>query len=1133
MTDASTGSNPLVEALAEQYLARRQRGELVDIEEYCEAHPDLATEIRSLFSTLEMMEVLASQWSRDEGAMPPPPPDAPSRVGGYRILRQIGRGGMGVVYEAEQESLGRRVALKVLSKGKLGGGSSARRFQQEARAAARLHHTNIIPVFEVGEEGEYLFFAMQLIAGASLDRVIQELAAATGDATSRAAQTIPGLQEARSIARSLLRDHFRVKLAEASSVTGSAGARIRETSGADDSTGWTARSDRGESGSHVFFQHAVARLARQVAQALAHSHSRGIIHRDIKPSNLILDAAGVVWVADFGLAKEVGQETMTATGDLVGTLRYMSPERFQGRCDERADLYALGLTLYELLTLRPAFKAGSRAEMIQLIVHQDPPGPRALEPRIPRDLETIVLHAIAKDPERRYASAEALAEDLRRFLEDEPILARRTSALVRVWRWSRRNRVLAASIACIILLVLSATVVSMVAADHFRRQRGLASQAQHLAEARRTEIQQTLYLAEMNLASAAAANGGGMGQVHELIEHWRPEITGQDLRGWEWYYLAGLRGREAVTLRLEKGRVLDLSFSPDGRRLLSTDSEGTIRVWAVDGSLCLLQVQAHDGWAAWAGWSEAGDRIATIGWDNRAVIWSAESFEREREWRVSGLVLGADWAQGRLASVGGGRLEIHETSTGALSASRELGKLPAEAAALSPDGRLVAIGLDDRVEVWQVSPEGLVPVTSLAGHQRLVDSLAWDAAGERLASGDATGAVIVWQCADWTSRRMDRSHDGPVTVLAWHGDLLASASHDQTVATWDTRSGQRLHRFEGHERRVDALAWSSDGSWIASGGRDASIKLWRWPPVDEDSALIEAGELQSVGWSPIDRRLATAGPRGVRVWEVARGAEPRLDWSSEGKSLDVHWSPDGTRLAWTDEYELVVSTVPPSSRELLRLGARCGILHAVSWSPAGDRIAAAGAKGAGIFDAETGERLQTLEGHTHVIRDVRWSPDGRRVATACLDGRVRIWEIGSPTPLVIEPGGTTGLAVAWSPDSRRIASGWNDLTVRLHDAVTGRLLAALAGHRGVVRSLAWSPDGTRLASGSDDRTVRLWDPDLCEQTLSLADNTAPVRSVAWSPDGRCLVSADAVGRIQIWDATYGFESDGAISARHR
>jgi serine/threonine protein kinase len=376
-----------IDELGEEFAHRLRAGDHPSIDEYVRRYPDQANAIREVFPTIQIMEDFKPQREdatpllRGPLAISPPP----ERIGEFRIVREIGRGGMGVVYEAEQESLGRRVALKVLPAHLLANETLRSRFERESQAAARLHHTNIVPVFGVGEQAGLCYYVMQLIEGQSLDE------AEPLDAT------------------------------------------------------------------------AVARIGAQVAEALAYAHSQGIIHRDIKPSNLIVDDRGSVWVTDFGVAKLLEEANLTQSGDLVGTLRYMPPERFAGVSDAGGDVYGLGITLYELLAGRPAFPETSPHHLIQLITQTEPVALRKFSQVVPRDLETIVQKAAARDPARRYATATGLAEDLRRFLDDRPILARRITPFERAMRWARKNPVSFVSISSAFVLMIAISIVSVAA----------------------------------------------------------------------------------------------------------------------------------------------------------------------------------------------------------------------------------------------------------------------------------------------------------------------------------------------------------------------------------------------------------------------------------------------------------------------------------------------------------------------------------------------------------------------------------------------------------------------------------------------------------------------------------------------
>jgi serine/threonine protein kinase len=463
MSSSSSDRNP-VEVLADEFVARQRRGERPSLSEYTGRYPQYADEIRDLFPALVMMEQLKPAANDRSG-----PYQAgsgtrrhPERLGDYRILREVGRGGMGVVYEAEQVSLGRHVALKVLPASALLDAQRLQRFQREAKAAARLHHTNIVPVFGVGEADGLHFYVMQFITGLGLHEVLEELKRQRETrATSAppAAGTAPAVSAA-AVAQSLRTGIYAPPLDPAEDAPGqspkdgvavAAAPPAPALAQATPSGSSTLREEGG-----AYWQ-GVARIGLQAAEALAHAHVQGVLHRDVKPSNVLLDNAGNVWITDFGLAKMLADpEDLTQPGDIIGTLRYMAPERFNGRGDARSDVYSLGLTLYELLTLRPAFAATDRTQLIHKVLHEEPARPRSLNPKVPRDLETIVCKAMEREPSRRYATARELCDDLQRFLEDRPIKARPVGSVEQALKWARRRPEVAT-------LLAAAAVLAMVA----------------------------------------------------------------------------------------------------------------------------------------------------------------------------------------------------------------------------------------------------------------------------------------------------------------------------------------------------------------------------------------------------------------------------------------------------------------------------------------------------------------------------------------------------------------------------------------------------------------------------------------------------------------------------------------------
>jgi serine/threonine protein kinase/tetratricopeptide (TPR) repeat protein len=495
----------LLNQLAEDFAARYRRGERPSLREYIDRHPELADDIREFFPALAEMEQVKEDRREIHSPVESGPLPPLQQLGDFRIVREIGRGGMGVVYEAEQVSLGRRVALKVLSQ-QLPDERARRRFEREAKAAARLHHTNIVPVFGVGEHDGLPYYVMQFIQGLGLDEVLRELrrlqlAGPEGagtpspvDGESRATRPVVLAAE---MVRSLMTGQFAPAEAEGDSpdtITATV-EHLRPATAVSPPPVSGRASDlfalsstslalpvTGSGQKRSTYWQSVARVGVQVADALEHARQQGIQHRDIKPSNLLLDRQGTVWVTDFGLAKADDQQDLTHTGDIVGTLRYLAPERFSGWGDVRADVYALGLTLYEMLTLRPAFAETDRNRLVKQVMNDEPARPRKVNPAVPRDLETIVLQATARDPAHRYQTPGALADDLKRFLEDRPILARQSGPVERTVRWCRRNKRVALLLGLVAFLLGALGVGGIVAAIAFNAQadyqRDLATKAE-------------------------------------------------------------------------------------------------------------------------------------------------------------------------------------------------------------------------------------------------------------------------------------------------------------------------------------------------------------------------------------------------------------------------------------------------------------------------------------------------------------------------------------------------------------------------------------------------------------------------------------------------------------------------------
>jgi serine/threonine protein kinase len=502
-TPSSLDDPRVIEAL-DQYMAALEAGQSPNRQAFLARHAELAGPLAECLDAMQALHELhssANQPGHETGGADPAGDWQPGTpLGDFRIIREIGRGGMGVVYEAEQLSLSRRIALKVLPFALTLDPRKLERFKNEARAAAHLHHQNIVPVYAVGCERGVHFYAMQFIEGQTLAEVIRELGQAADGAkpfggTGRRASVAPR--------------------------SSPAGAETDAEPVGAIATSYSSDSPR-------FFR-IVAKLGMQAAEALEHAHECGVVHRDVKPGNLLVDARGKLWVTDFGLAQFHTDAGLTQSGDLLGTLRYMSPEQAGGQrvlLDHRTDIYSLGATLYELLTRQPLFSGTDRQTLLQQILHDEPRPPRAIDKSVPVDLETIVLKALGKTPAERYSSAQELADDLSRFLVHQPVRARRATFTQRAWKWARRHP---SWVAAVVMLCVLTTAVSLVSAALIRgayeQERQRAQQAEERFLLARESVDEMVRICEQELADRPPFDGlrrrlleDALGYYQKLIE---------------------------------------------------------------------------------------------------------------------------------------------------------------------------------------------------------------------------------------------------------------------------------------------------------------------------------------------------------------------------------------------------------------------------------------------------------------------------------------------------------------------------------------------------------------------------------------------------------------------------------------
>ncbi len=702
---------------------------------------------------------------------------------------------MGIVYEAEQESLGRHVALKVLPSHALLEPRQLERFQREARSAARLHHTNIVPVFGVGEQDGLHYYVMQFIHGQGLDQVLavlQRLRQQTRGGTAepnlgtrgagvvrRPAASNFDMVSVLAVANALLTGVFARPAVEIApteqrpaDLTGFQGdlekqpeevvraepvgvVVVPEPPRSPSSSGVRLPGqpqDATLSESGQPYWQSVARIGIQVAEALAYAHAQGTLHRDIKPANLLLDTQGIVWVTDFGLAKAVGSEDLTHTGDVVGTLRYMAPERFRGKADVRSDVYGLGLTLYELLTLQSAFDESERDKLLLQVMHNDPPRPRKLNPAVPRDLETIVLKAIARDPQHRYASATDLAADLQRFTEDKPIHARPVSEAEKLWRWCRRNPSMAfLAAACVLSLVL-----------------GLAGVGWKWLEAEN---------ARMNVITAEAQTAFQRDQAV------RARVEAHQV-------LAGVLLDRGIALA-EQGEVGEgLFWMLEALRAVPPDARDLTRVIRTN----------------LAAWPNHAHRLEQLVKEPKALRWCA--FSPDGKHFLTGGASGVqdrDTASGRLAGP-------------PLKQERLAGM------ALSPDGAMLVTGRNPAganeglIERWDAATGQ--PIGAPLRQPHSMREVAFAPDGKHFVTGSVDGVVRLWESETGRvlrdtfkhrKRNVNRlaiSPDGAILAVA-----TANASGDRErqpaeLYLWDLATGQRLVEPLPHQALISSVAFA-------------------------------------------------------------------------------------------------------------------------------------------------------------------------------------------------------------------------------------------------------------------------------------------------------------------------------------
>ncbi|MGI9455372.1 MAG: protein kinase domain-containing protein, partial [Aeoliella sp.] len=896
---AARSSDGEFEALVCEISEKIDSGVSIELSEYERRRPEFADRLRRIWPTLLAMADLGHLNSDESDANATATPNV-GILGDFQIIGEVGRGGMGVVYEATQLSLGRRVALKVLPFASVMDTRQLQRFKNEAMAAAALDHPNIVSVHATGCERSVHFYAMHYVEGHTLAEVIAQLRVTAGNNQSgRTAQaTVEPTIE------------FRPGATPAELVAPSA-----SPSGETKKELQAAISTEGSIRTHEYFR-SVAEIGKQAAEALDYAHGVGVVHRDVKPSNLILDGNGRCWVTDFGLALVESGPNLTMTGDLIGTLRYMSPEQSLAKrvvIDHRTDIYSLGVTLYELLTLQHAHKGDDRHELLRSLSFEEPTAPRKLNEMIPNDLETIILKAIAKNPSERYTTAGEFGADLGRYLEGEPIQARRPPLVQRAVKWSLRHKPIVAATAVLILLTTIGLSVSNVLIAEQRNEAiaaGKREQEQRVAaQQEQTRAERNLYIAEMR-QSAYDLSSGSIRRLNDTLRRYQPRLGKPDYRQWEWYYFrsllpgnsiassqgaAGLlsnafcwtknplrlyrAGEEYVSVwdpaeRTEMHRIANQAgvvtacdVHEDSMRLATAAVEGVIKIWNLKTGEAITTFPDQERYIYWVSWSADGRRLASFDNALKLTIWDVDS-------------------QQRLAQT---QLPIEYPLRS---------RLPQ----WSPSGRQVAVLLFSWKHVVILGEDGTTQ--TLESDQGDFDSLAWDSSGKSLVTV-ADNQIKVWDATTW---ELKREFDKPSELLRHSalrpdGEFVATAQGD-FIDIWRVADGQRTRQLSGHSGIVNRVAWSPDGQWLASGGQDQTIRLWNVADDYRSRSLRGVVRLpDAMSFSPDSSYLASwcgGLANGLQLWSVTNDSQA----PNELELGDVAWatpSPDGELVVGIDE----------------------------------------------------------------------------------------------------------------------------------------------------------------------------------------------------------------------------------------
>jgi WD40 repeat protein/tRNA A-37 threonylcarbamoyl transferase component Bud32 len=1072
------------------YLAELEAGRPADPERLLAAHPNLADRLRACLEVMDWADRLSDGPEVAAGVV----------LNDFRIVREIGRGGMGIVYEAEQISLGRRVALKVLPFAATLDRNQLIRFRIEAQAAAQLHHTNIVPVFAVGEARGVHFYAMQFIEGQTLHAVIR---------------CVRQAEEARE-------------------------AQITSDAVVPP---WLAHTSIRSQG----FIRTIAQLGIQAAEALEYAHSVGIIHRDVKPANLLVDVRGNLWVTDFGLARMQVGSGVTVSGDMVGTLRYMSPEQMLAKreaVDHRTDIYSLGATLYQLLTLRTANGDEDNADVVRQMHSVGPTPLRRLNGAIARDLETIILKAMANDAGERYASARELADDLRRFLDDRPIRARRESSWAHARKWARRHRVPLA-LASFVLLI--ASVASGVIVVQQRSNRAL-ERIEH-SRSYVGHIVAASYLVEKNRITEA----------REILTRDLPKPGSDDLRSFPWYHLWRICDYKPTVWPghsdSAKKPIYHVEFSPRGDIVASSGDDGTVRLWNFETGQLERTLRGHDWDVNWVTFSPDGTKIATGSDDHTVRLWSLTGPDEPITiGSHSNSVLCVLFTSDGKKLISGGsdrQVKVWDIARRRMALSFDAGEV-VEGMSLSPDGRTLATAVaDGKARLWDTA--SWQKIREMGSHSQRVQSVAFSHDGKRLAEASRDGTVDVWDVAHGSlvarSQMPAEQSFSQVQCVAFSRDdkTMASCGDDGTVRLWDPSNGNLLQSYRADAERLWCLAFARDAEKLLACGNSGLIRCWDLTnPQDRTVVGLPFREVTSLKFVAGSNRFLVAGwlardepdfsVTTYRLEGVRAVQENQLQFP--GQFYHGVLSPDGRTLCTLDA-TFCFALWNSATGELLRkapksyysksVGAPLGLHfpnnraffdHLVT----GDDVAMQTIiwnKTTNTLDTRPTYSVPLL--HMAEARTSEVADQSAMASSNVVTNQVLSTELKSTVNFQI---------LRYSQDGH-LMCGRSGHMVYLFDPGTLRPRGEALGHPTAVTDMDFSPDDRDLASVSEDGTVKLWDTAVRQELQTLRTLRYGGHRLRFSPNVKSLVCISANDKSQtseliIWHTARPEDSEEEI-----